>query len=245
MKALVLSDLHLEFEPIQLSLVDVDLVILAGDIHKGARGVHWASEMFSIPVLYVPGNHEFYGGHIHRTLEKMRAASANHANVHVLDQDQIIIAGVRFLGATSWTDYTASGDLARAMSVARESMNDFKLIRADAHYRKLRPDDLLARSRLAREWLSEQLAASFKGKTVVISHHCPISQVAGHENSDSHLSASYTNNWHSLVDQSDFWIFGHTHHSVDVTLGRCRLISNPRGYPGEQTGFDRLKIIEF
>jgi predicted phosphodiesterase len=245
MKALVLSDLHLEFKALQAPLVDVDLVILAGDIHKGTRGVQWASEMFSVPVLYVPGNHEYYGGHIDRTLEKMRAASVNSANVHVLDQDQIAMGDVRFLGATTWTDYTASGDFSRAMALARESMNDFKLIRAEARYRKLRPDDLATRSWRAHEWLSEQLAMPFAGKTVVISHHCPLPEVAGDESREGHLSASYTNNWPSLVARSDFWIFGHTHCSVDVTLGNCRLVSNPGGYPGEQTGFDPMKIVEF
>ncbi|PBK51300.1 serine/threonine protein phosphatase [Pseudomonas syringae pv. actinidiae] len=245
MKALVLSDLHLEFKPLQVPPLDIDLVILAGDIDKGIRGVTWASETFSVPVLYVPGNHEYYSGHIDYTLEKIRAASANHTNVHVLDQDEMVIGDVRFLGATTWTDYTSTGDLARAMSVARESMNDFRRIRADARYRKLRPDDLVARNRVARAWLSKHLAIPFAGKTVVVSHHCPIPQVAGDESHEGHLGASYFNNWPTLIDQCDFWIFGHTHHPVDRTLGTCRLISNPRGYPGEQTGFDPMKIVEF
>lgn len=244
MKALVLSDLHLEFEPFQPPTLDVDLVILAGDIHKGIKGVKWANDHFSVPVLYVPGNHEYYSGHIDYTLEKMRAASANHAQVHVLDRDSVVLGNIRFLGATCWTDYTSGSDVSRAMAVARDCMNDFKLIRAEGRYRKLRPDDLVSRNHLAREWLAELLAVPFDGKTVVISHHCPLPNVAGGDG-DGALAASYTNNWPSLVDQCDFWVFGHTHHPIDVTLGNCRLISNPKGYPCETTGFEPAKIIEF
>ncbi|PIO94363.1 serine/threonine protein phosphatase [Pseudomonas syringae] len=241
MKALILSDLHIEFEPYHVPPVDVDLIVLAGDIHKGVRGVRWANEMFSVPVVYVVGNHEFYSGHLDYTLEKMRAASDNH--VHVLDRDTFVFEGCRFLGATCWTDYTSSGDMSTAMAIARSSMNDFKTIRADTGYRRLRPDDLVTRNHLARDWLSSQLDAPFEGRTVVISHHCPVPEVAG-DNEEGHLSASYTNSWHSLVSRSDAWIFGHTHHAIDQILGGCRLVSNPKGYPGESTGFDPMKIIE-
>lgn len=241
MKVLVLSDLHIEFEPYLMPSVDVDLVVLAGDIHKGIRGVQWANDAFTVPTLYVPGNHEYYQGHIDYTLEKMRAAADNH--VHVLDREGFFFQGVRFLGATSWTDYTASGDLSAAMSVARNSMTDFRLIRADARYRKLRPDDLVVRNHLAREWLSTQLDIPHEGRTVVISHHCPVPEVAG-DHDEGHLSASYTNNWQTLLDKADFWFFGHTHFAIDLTLGSCRLVSNPKGYPDEITGFDPRKIIE-
>ncbi|EPJ2812714.1 serine/threonine protein phosphatase, partial [Pseudomonas putida] len=44
--------------------------------------------------------------------------------------------------------------------------------------------------------------------------------------------------------QADVWIFGHTHHAVDTIVSGCRLISNPRGYPGERTGFSPDFTIE-
>ena len=43
MKLLILSDLHLEhaaFVPSQRVLELADVVVLAGDIHVGARGIH-------------------------------------------------------------------------------------------------------------------------------------------------------------------------------------------------------------
>ncbi|MFP3422753.1 hypothetical protein R0K19_25640, partial [Bacillus sp. SIMBA_161] len=78
--------------------VEVDLVVLAGDISVRCRGVTWANEAFRCPVIYVCGNHEFYKSHIDRTLIKMRAAAEEH--VHVLDNQILIIVGTRFLVTT-------------------------------------------------------------------------------------------------------------------------------------------------
>ena len=78
MKVIVYSDLHNEFSIFLPPPNAADLVILAGDIDIHARGVKWASETFSCPVIYVAGNHEFYKGHIDGTLKKMRDAAAPH-----------------------------------------------------------------------------------------------------------------------------------------------------------------------
>ena len=44
--------------------------------------------------------------------------------------------------------------------------------------------------------------------------------------------------------QPDFWISGHTHYSMDMHRGRTRLISNPCGYPNDNTQFDPQMVIE-
>jgi predicted phosphodiesterase len=120
-------------------------------------------------------------------------------------------------------------------------MNDFRVIRID-NFRRLRPSDLVVRNNASRDWLARELDKPFDGNTVVVTHHAPVPEVAGDKH-DGHISAVYTNRWHDLVEKADLWIFGHTHRAVDVTLGRCRLISNPRGYPGERTGFDPGLVI--
>lgn len=234
MKILIYSDLHLEFADFQPPATGADLVVLAGDISVRGRGVAWANDTFECPVIYVCGNHEFYKGHIDRTLTKMRDAAAEH--VHILDNQIIIIGSTRFLVATAWTDYTATGDYKAAMRVCAELMTDFKRIRIGEGYSKLRPVDLIARNIGTREFLATELTQVFDGKTVVITHHCPIQDVAG-DSHEGHLGAAYFNRWHDLVAQADVWVFGHTHHAVDTVISGCRLVSNPRGYPGERTGF--------
>jgi predicted phosphodiesterase len=81
MKLYVLSDLHNEFSPFLPVSGDYDLVVLAGDIDVKARGVKWANEVFVCPVIYVCGNHEFYGGHIDHTLRKMEKGASSHVHV--------------------------------------------------------------------------------------------------------------------------------------------------------------------
>ncbi|MDD2133383.1 metallophosphoesterase family protein [Pseudomonas kurunegalensis] len=234
MKVLIYSDLHLEFKEFQPPQLDVDLVVLAGDINVLSRGVMWANEAFTSPVLYVCGNHEFYRGHLDRTLGKMREAAAEH--VHVLENQSLIIGDTRFLVGTGWTDFTSTGDYRVAMQLCGEWMNDFTSIRIGDDYRKLRPADVIARNIATREFLVAELAKDFAGKTIVVTHHCPIPEVNGHQN-EGHLGAAYFNEWHDLVVQAYVWIFGHTHRQVDVEVHGCRIISNPRGYPGEPTGF--------
>jgi predicted phosphodiesterase len=241
MKVFVLSDLHLEFSDFLPPETDADLVVLAGDINVATRGVEWANDTFKSNVCYVMGNHEFYRGHLDRTLEKAKAKAASH--VHVLENEAFVFRQTRFLGMTGWTDFTSSGDVSAAMSIARQEMTDFQVIRTGSNYRRIRPDDIAERNRRSKDWLSAELAMPFMGRTVVISHHAPISEVVSQEY-EGHLTAAYCNAWHSLVGQSDGWIFGHTHHAVDVEIGGCRIVSNPRGYPNEETGFDGQKIVE-
>lgn len=241
MKLRVFSDLHIEFSPLDLSSTEADVVILAGDIHTKSRGVHWANERFQCPVIYVCGNHEFYGGHIDHTLRKMKEAAAPH--VHVLENEVLILNQTRFLVTTAWTDYSSTGDVAAAKRIAWEWMNDFTVIRTDESYRRLRPDDLIAESKAAYAWLTQELNKPFDGKTIVVTHHAPALDFVG-DDLPAHLNAAYANNWPELIAQADLWVYGHTHIAADFLKHGCRVVSNPRGYPNQQTGFDPDFLIE-
>jgi 3',5'-cyclic AMP phosphodiesterase CpdA len=181
----------------------------------------------------VCGNHEFYGGHIDQTLKKMKEVAAPH--VHVLENESWLFNQTRFLGATTWTDFSVTSSQALAMRKAAECMNDFEVIRADSNYRRLRPDDVAERNLRSRAWLAQELSIPFKGRTVVVIHHAPVIDVKDH--ALDHLTAAFANDWPELVEKADLWVFGHTHRAVDIRIGNCREISNPRGYPNEDVGF--------
>lgn len=111
MRALVLSDLHLEFDRFDVvhngRRVDdgADVVILAGDIASGINGIGWARTAFpDKEIVYVSGNHEFYGGTYERLIEDLRG-EAEEKGVHFLERDRVEISGFTFLGATLWTDF--------------------------------------------------------------------------------------------------------------------------------------------
>ena len=110
MRLHILSDLHLSVAPLAIPDVDADVTILAGDISRPAQAIEWAKQL-SRPVIYVAGNHEFYGATLAGTLAELRRLTAG-TQVHLLERGAVVIDGVRFIGTTLWTDlalYDAEG----------------------------------------------------------------------------------------------------------------------------------------
>ncbi|MEH6498996.1 MAG: metallophosphoesterase [Pseudoalteromonas distincta] len=243
MRIHVLSDLHNEFDPFIPEVTDVDVVILAGDIDVKARGVAWAKSAFPGRVLYICGNHEFYSGHLKRTLEKMREEADER--VQILDRDEVIVGGVRFLGATMWTDFTATGSQSMASQSAQGGMNDFRQIRTD-NFRRIKPFDLIEQSEKTRQWLSTRLECPHEGPTVVVTHHAPsLRSLQDNPHAGGHMDAAYANSWEGLMgtDRVALWVHGHSHTAVDYEVAGTRVVCNPRGYPGEETGFNAHLVL--
>ena len=140
MRLHILSNLHLELGDFSPPETGADAVILAGDIHVQEHGIDWAVKHFSVPVYYVLGNYEFYGGHLERTVKRLKQ-KATGTNVRVLECDEAVQENVRFLGGVCWTDFSATGNLKLAMAEARQTTSDYRKIRAGMGLRKLRPQD--------------------------------------------------------------------------------------------------------
>jgi predicted phosphodiesterase len=232
----ILSDLHLEIWPIALPPADADLVILAGDIDNGAKGIEWASRSFAAPVLYVPGNHEPYDGDFRATQKAMRTA-AQGTRVELIECGERVIAGVRFLGCTLWTDYSLAPEAERATAIeaARKINPDYQVIRSGE--RKFAPEDAIALHREHRAWLARALERPFAGTTVVVTHFAPhpgsiAPAYAGHP-----ANPGFIVDLNSMMGRAPYWIHGHTHTFFDYFASGTRIMCNPRGYPGEPTGF--------
>ena len=85
MRLHILSDLHLEFEPFTPPAVEADALILAGDVSTGRNGLKWALKSFpDRPVIYVLGNHEFYGQKVQKLTKELQEM-AQGTNVHLLE----------------------------------------------------------------------------------------------------------------------------------------------------------------
>jgi len=210
---------------------------LAGDIARPREAAHWARQ-FGKPVLYVAGNHEFYGGSIDGTVAELRRSFAG-SQVHVLDDEEIVLDGVRFLGSTLWTDFALFAEPARnaaAMAEAQRLIRDFSRIRlsesADAVFT---PQDSAALFQRHAGWLDARLRARFDGPTVVVTHHAPSPGSIHPRFADSLLNACFVSNAEHLLDGSrvQLWIHGHTHDSFDYQVNGTRVVCNPRGYSKE------------
>jgi predicted phosphodiesterase len=249
-KIRILSDLHLEFSAWKPPAAEADFVVLAGDIHSGARGMEWARLQFpDAPVIYVPGNHEFYGGRMQDVLTALRK-EARHFEIQLLDGDEFIFGGIRFLGATLWTDFalygSEPGDLSRAMADARYGMHDFRVIGAAGQ--ELFQPELARDIHLGQvKWLADRLAEPFDGRTIVITHHLPHRQSIHPKYDGDRLNPAFASDLDHLVRAPiALWIHGHTHESRDYVVNGTRVVCNPRGYlPMEPNpAFDSAKIVE-
>lgn len=240
MRLLLLNDLHREMHEYQPIKEGYDAVILAGDIDIRDRGVKWAKEAFDVPVIYVRGNHEGYNDHWVNNLARMKK-EAHGSNVHVLENEELVLHGVRFLGCTGWSTFEVAGDrMGEAMyeagqgrSLYQRGARDYAKITIRS-YQKILPKDTAALARAHHRWLAQQLAIPFEKTTVVITHHAPTLQVLPEGRLVELLDATDANPWEHLLAQSNVWCHGHTHHPHVTTINDCLVVTNPRGYPGQQ-----------
>lgn len=254
MKLYVLSDLHLEFSTFEPFKTDADVVVLAGDIGKGTSGIEWARSAFpGKEIVYVPGNHEFYGTQRPEILDAMRAA-AKESGVHLLDNDDVLILSqdkqdsVRILGCTLWTNFRLFGDdmKCQAISAGQYGLNDFRLIREGG--KCFSPERSIELHEESLAWLKEKLNEPFNGKTVVVTHHLPSARSVVEQYKDSLLSACFASELDYLFGKMVLWIHGHTHDNLDYEVNGTRVVCNPRGYVtyrnAENFDFNPKLVIE-
>ncbi|RJG02862.1 metallophosphoesterase [Noviherbaspirillum sedimenti] len=233
MKIQIASDLHYEFLEKQfpdyriIEPADADVLVIAGDIHRGAMAIEAFAD-WPMPVVYVHGNHEAYHEQYEALLGRLRRHSAG-SNVHFLEQDALVLGGVRFLGCCLWTDYQlAPFDPAAAMQAAEGMLPDHRLIRFGEGV--FSAQDAQRIHATSRNWLERQLAESFDGPTVVISHHGPHPDSVHARFAGSIINAAFVSDLTPLMGRADLWIHGHVHNSFDYAIAGTRIVTNPRGY---------------
>jgi predicted phosphodiesterase len=248
----ILSDLHLGQGALAAPRTDADVVVLAGDIGRPEQAIAWATALGK-PVLYVPGNHEFYGGSIAGTLARLRQLCAGTA-VRLLSDEQVVIGKVRFLGSTLWTDFLLDGaDEGRTAAVeqALRFMRDYSRIWLDDGLQQLfTPLDCAALYQRHCAWLAHKLAEPHDGPTVVITHHAPSAGSIHPRFAGSPLNACFVSRAEHLLDgeRVQLWIHGHTHDSFDYQVNGTRVVCNPRGYArdgvDENAAFDPGLVVQ-
>ncbi|MCX7318726.1 MAG: metallophosphoesterase, partial [Hyphomicrobiales bacterium] len=169
--------------------------------------------------------------------------------VHLLSDDFVTIGPARILGCTLWTDYCLFGPALRepAMHTARDGMRDHKRITwRKEPWARFRPEEAAALHAKSRAFLETELAKGHSGPVIVASHHGMTLEAVSPVNQRSLLSAAYASELLPLVDRHrpTAWISGHSHHLMRLRRNGTKLVSNPRGYPGENTGFDPAFVME-
>ena len=250
MKIRLLSDLHTEFRlPYKTHTLSEycgeDVLVLAGDIASGADNTadvikHFLDQGFP-KVVYVPGNHEYYGSSIKHFDDKLLDFCERTRNAHFLRPGQVEIDGVLFTGGTLWTNFM---DNPISQSVCGRMINDFRQIKNfktrdayDIYYKHL-------------EHIKHSYENRGNKKVVVVTHFLPAREcVAPRWRSGDLLNDYFANDLGSMIAemQNTTWLFGHTHDAMDFMLGTTRLVCNPHGYynaMNDGVGFEPFKTIE-
>ena len=254
------SDLHLEFgNPVPTEgLEKADILVLAGDVDTLPEG--WADllrrlrKVFSGPIVGILGNHEYYNATFPNDRQKFRDAIAHDRQAYLLEKEMVVLDGVRFLGATLWTDF-ASG---RQMRNCRHMMADFEVIHDGLAPCKgvsgsIAPETILKVHQDSVAWLDDQFTnhphegvAPWQGPTVVVTHHAPSYKSQHPRFAGSPIAGGFCSNQEHRIQRwkPDVWIHGHVHDPMDYRIGQTRILCNPWGYPdeGNDMGFLRLKI---
>ncbi len=235
MRLHILSDLHTEFSDVSLPAPQADVVVLAGDTGIHRSGVRWAETQFrGRKVVYVAGNHEYYGETIPRHSEKLRNF-ARECGVHFLENEALVVGDVALLGCTLWTDFALHGNVVLAASEAERQLTDYRCVRvcSAGRYLKLRAHDTARLHRRSLQWLCEEIGRHAGRKVVVVTHHAPSARSVPDQFRDNPVSAAYASSLDAFVASSDvqLWVHGHVHESADYRIGSTRVLCNPRGYP--------------
>ena len=250
MRLWVFSDLHLEYADLREPLrpPDADVCVVAGDLCRAsANGVHWLAEHIAplMPCVYVAGNHEFYKGSIREGLEDGRKAAEGFPDVHFLENDTVLIGGVRFVGATLWTDYRIMGHQRLAMMYTKERMNDYRQIAEQRNpWRRFLPESALHLHQYSRCFIEDALKGD-PFSTVVVTHHLPHPHSIPSRFNGDLLTAAYASDLAQIIEQRQpsLWVHGHTHSSCDYQIGNTRIVCNPRGYEDENSEFDPAFVV--
>lgn len=235
MRIHVLSDLHLEaFEGLDATTDEkippqsrCDVLVLAGDIHRGYAGMPSFCDL-DVPVVYVAGNHEYHGQHINRMSVDL-ARCARYLGINYLDGSEVVIEGVRFLGTTLWTDFALyRGRDRESLDAHRSSIYDFSTVRTPSGL--LTSEQTVIMHRVACKWLAKQLSKPFDGPTVVVTHHAPSQRSNESRFDGSLLTQAFCSEIEELAGKATVWIHGHCHNSSDYQWKGTRVVSNPRGH---------------
>ena len=269
MKLWILSDLHREFpryrQDVPRPYPDHDVVVLAGDIdNTPSRAIEWAAETFDKPIIYVAGNHEFYGTILKDEIIAGMETAAR-LGVHYLENRAVEIDGVRFFGCTLWSDFALHGEMTVpiAMAAAKRGLNDFSQIMFERDDVGRSPPELRRSPRMplrfqpaharglhqeSRVWLEESLppAADASGKIVVVTHNAPHKGSVQPQFEGDALSPCFVNHLPEVFQRHhiDLWVHGHCHGTQDYKVGETRVVENSYGYGMEDPAFRWDLVIE-
>jgi hypothetical protein len=269
-KIQLMSDLHLEGHPAYQPrpAPEAELLVLAGDIGSYQRGGKLQDRDFGlerfapkhgwpVPVLYVPGNHEYDALDFDETHARLRE-TCERLGITWLEREVLAFGGIRFVGTTLWADFDALATRPGAPEPTLQELlkQRHKAFRAANYYLKkaatLRHGEMMLaegwreQALVCEAWLRDALARPFDGTTVVVTHFAPSLRSADPRYGVTPSTAGFCNSLEDLLAQAHYWFHGHLHCQQDYLESGCRVLANTLGYAskGEQEGFREQFVVD-
>jgi Icc-related predicted phosphoesterase len=241
MRLQLLSDLHFEFHrdggrsfADSLDPTGIDVLVLAGDIAV-AESISPALALLcrrfrDASVVYVHGNHEFYGSDRNFVVDITKRAQAENPNLVWLASSGAQLHGFNFLGAPLWFPPSTVDERLKC------AMNDFSAI-----------EDF-------ESWVYEEnaKAVSFferqlRPGDIVVTHHLPSQRCVAPRFTRHPLNPFFVCDLTGLIIERRprLWLHGHSHASVRAQIGETTVLCNPFGYAVEEPNpefLDRLVV---
>lgn len=248
MKLWVISDLHCETVPFpgafKPSPPDFDVLVCAGDTWSGSveKGFAFLRALAGRkPIVTVLGNHEHWRSEVGVTAAAARRAAVA-ADIRLLEGDAVDLLGVRFIGATLWTDYELGGNV----ELQRPTGEEIRVHGSDGE-RPFAVGDARQLHAEARERLGALLALDSPLPRVVVTHHAPLADCVAPSDRGKWIAGNCASDISELTDtgRADLWVHGHIHQSVDLRRqAGTRILCNPAGALFSNPSFDERLTVE-
>lgn len=117
---------------------NADVLVIAGDLCK-ARHLRYFIDNLPLDqyrdVVYVPGNHEYWGDTIESANNRIREFATHYPNMHVLIDSYCMIGDIAVYGMTYWYNGLSPLDIWQM----KQQLNDYKKIK-QSNYGKTSPE---------------------------------------------------------------------------------------------------------
>lgn len=210
-------------------------LVLAGDLFRvdsptmkknAISFLDYCSSNFKY-VVYIPGNHEYYGMSIKDTDNLLLKLCSEYSNVYNLDKIKFLNIDTEvFVGGVLWSDVLCKGPIIEAL--IHRSISDYSYIR------KFTTTDC---AELHREYVSKlnsiaRIPIPEEHNLIVVTHHLPSFKSVSPIYKDSDINPAFVSSLDYLVKKlsADVWIHGHSHSSCTYKIGRTQVVANPFGY---------------
>lgn len=269
----LISDVHLEFALDPMNQIKNILpekeddkevfLFVCGDLYNhGSTGEtgfialeEW-SKRFKY-VIYIAGNHEYYGGTYQHINERIAYEIKHIKNVIFLNNNSFTIDNVSIFGSTFWTPITTNP--VDAYTITR-LLNDFLHIRysfedqdgIEMWKENITPAIVTGLFYQAVSEYTDWIMASKAKINIVLSHHAPSIMSAKkfyREATDREtllLNQCYSFDAETILpmlDKVNLWCHGHMHNNADYYMGKTRVLANPYGYVGYELNNEFNSIL--